>query len=171
MPEPKRAPSESSPALLRDNAGEFARLAQLASAVAVGGMAAFLWSLDQVVPEIKMTFGIGSVFAFLVAGGAAWSFWKNVIGVAEGKGAGRKSRIISNVALLCVSTVAAFGRSIWNVSTGQAGEVVQGVLIALAVLCAVGIVYWRVIKYLNADESQAVENPPPSPPRDSFRDR
>lgn len=143
---------------------DFARMAQFASALGVGAMAAFLWSIAEVVPALKFQFSTGVVVAFLLAAAATWLLWKNllpaVLGGQNPSTGNRKLWLLGTGLFLSAGTVVAFIRPLRHSMGDKAQQVVQGVLIAIAVLTFVAWMFSRVVRYLHADEEQ---NSIPSP--------
>jgi ABC-type Mn2+/Zn2+ transport system permease subunit len=163
------------PEALTPATADFARVAQIASALGVGGMAAFLWSIEEVVPALKFQFTFGVVLAFLLAAAAAWMLWKNLLpAVLGGQNASAGSRrlwLLGCGLFLSAGTVLAFVRPLRHSMGDKAQQVVQGVLIALAVLTFVAWMFSRVVRYLHADEEQNAAVPPgPGTHDDTRRD-
>jgi hypothetical protein len=60
---------------------------------------------------------------------------------------------------LATATMAPFVYALKDVTGDQAGEVAQGTAIAGMVLGALGFLFWRVTRYLNADSQRDAEHP------------
>lgn len=132
------------------------RIVKVGTALSMGLMAGFLFSLKQVHPSIELRFGLSSVAAFLVAGAAAWRFCTALARSVEKNDPGRNRFMIrwmiGFIGLSGLGTLAAFGYALKNVSSDSRRDVIEGTLIAVIVL-AVGL--WLIRKAFHFFEEQS----------------
>lgn len=124
----------------------FFRVAKVASALGMGAMAAFLFCLKEVNPTVRFEFSPGAVVAFALAAGLSWSFWNAVAGAAA-RNKPLARRFLALAALLGLGTIGAFAYALKDVPSDRASDVVEGVLIAFLFLGALGLVFWRVVRF------------------------
>jgi len=58
------------------NEKDFFRIVSISTSVALGTMAAFLYSLKDISHDATLVFTPGTVFVFVVAAAAGWWFWR-----------------------------------------------------------------------------------------------
>lgn len=130
------------------------RIVQIAVAVSLGAMAAFLWSVKAVNPSIQFEFSIGTVVAFLLGTTLAWLAWRAIVG------GGRRTKLglILFSAVLCLMTFGAFVYGMRGVAWERISDFAVGTGLAFLFLAGIGFLLWRTGKFFeNADAKQARE--------------
>ncbi|PYK98981.1 MAG: hypothetical protein DME19_10400 [Verrucomicrobia bacterium] len=141
------------------------RVIRFSSAVSLGLMAAFLFSVKQVTPDLKCEFSVGSGVAFLAGMAFSWLFWRVVFKEAKtGKTAGRRKGrawFAALSVLLSLASGGAFAFALKGVGNEKLMEILQGTVIALFALSGVGFLFWQAIRFLENDSKRATEDAPP----------
>jgi hypothetical protein len=132
---------------------DFFRVVKISTALGMGSMAAFLYSLKQVHPEIRFRFSAGTVLIFLVVAIFSWIF----CGVlAKSESADRQPRkrkrfvirwLVSFVGVTTLATLASFGYALKNVGWARRRDVIEGTLLAFAVLALGGLLIWKAFRF------------------------
>jgi len=155
-----------------NNNRDFFRVVQFSAALGIGSMAAFLYSLKQVHPSVRLELGFGTLVAFLGAAIFSWMFCGMLAkaGTAEAPGMDRGERARQGKSLkrwmvvftlVCgLGTIAAFAYSLKDVSAEARRDVVAGTGIACAVLAAGGWLIRRAVQFFEEDSAAQLEQPP-----------
>ena len=132
---------------------DFFRVVKIATALGMGGMAAFLYSLKQVHPDIRFQFTAGTILIFFAVAVFSWMF----CGVlaksesADGQPANRKRFVIrwlvSFIGITTLATAASFVYALKNVEWARRREVIEGTLLAFAVLSLGGLLVWKAFRF------------------------
>jgi hypothetical protein len=134
------------------------RVIQFSSAFGLGTMAAILYSVKQVSPVLRYEISFGTGVAFVLAIGLSWAFWRLVFGKEpelDGSLSRRRRRWFAVLALILTgATLAPFVYALKDVTNDEARQVAQGTAWALLALSALGFLFWRVIRFLNADSQR-----------------
>jgi hypothetical protein len=144
------------------------RIIKFSSAIGLGTMAAVLYSIKQVVPVLKYEITFGTGVSFLVAVALSWAFWRLVFGQgnqfrdAPTLSRSRRRWLAALSLVLTAATVVPFVWALKGVTNDQVGQVAQGSAIAVAVLGAIGFLFWRVTHFLNADTQRHAEQKTPN---------
>jgi len=134
---------------------DFFRVVKVSTALGMGVLAAFLYSLKRVHPDIVFKFTLGTVLIFLVVGAISWAFC-GVLARAESGGemAGRKRFLFRWLVwffgLTTLGTIAAFAYALKDVGTESRRDVVEGTLIAVVVLSLGGLLIWKAFHFFEA---------------------
>jgi hypothetical protein len=138
------------------NQRDLMRVVKIGTALSMGLMAGFLFSLKQVHPTIELRFGLGTVAAFLIAAVASWRFCGVIAKPDSGSKPGERRFIIrwliGFIGLSGLGTLVAFGYALRNVSSSSRWEVIEGTVIAVAVLTVGG---WFIYKAFRFFEEQS----------------
>ena len=141
------------------------RVVQASVALSVGAMSAFFFSVKQVNPTVRFEFSTLTVLGFAVAAVFSWMAWQ----VIAWAGRGRKSQLVwlsAFTTLLCLGTAAAFAYGMRNVSWERQKDFATGAALAVAVLVALGLVFWRLMRFFErASEPDQQANDTPVDPR------
>ena len=128
-------------------------------------MAALLFSVKQVTPDLRCELSAGSGIAFLVGAAFSWLFWRVVFKVdkpGEKTGAGKRRVLFAALSvLLSLATVAAFAFALKGVGNEKLREIIQGTLLAVFALSGVGFLLWRIARFLESDNKRVTEDTPP----------
>jgi len=139
------------------------RVIRFSSAVSLGVMAALLFSVKQVTPDLRCELSAGSGIAFLVGAALSWLFWRVVFKVDSKRTGPGKRRVwfAALSVLLSLATVAAFAFALKGVGNEKLREIIQGTLLAVFALAGVGFLLWRIARFLESDSKRAAEDTPP----------
>ena len=141
------------------------RVIQLTSAFSLGLMAAFLYSVKQVTPELRCELTAASGIAFVIGATFSWVFWRIVLkrddsGEEDGKTGspirrrGRHRMILALSILLSLATIAAFAFALKGIGNDKLLEIVQGTVIAVFALCGIGFLLWQTARFLEKDSKR-----------------
>jgi hypothetical protein len=136
---------------------------QFSSALSLGVLAGFLYSVKAVVPSIRFEVTVASFVAFLLAAGVSFLLWHVVfqLTAAQEQPAGGQGSIQTRRRKLWLKCLAggltaalifAFIYPLKDFSSEKAAQIAFGALVALLFLSVLGIVFWRVVRFLEADE-------------------
>lgn len=141
---------------------DFVQVVKFGTALGLGLMAAFLYSLKQVHPHIVIEFGLGTVMSFLVTAGFSWVFcgvlFKGEFDGGDSAQAAilRKRRVtrwvIFFIAVSSLATGAAFLYSLKNVSADTRREVLQGAGFAVFVLSIGGFFIHKSVRFFEEQD-------------------
>ncbi|MFM1769389.1 MAG: hypothetical protein RJA22_1918 [Verrucomicrobiota bacterium] len=140
---------------------------KISSAVGMGTLAGFLYSLKEVHPNLRIEVGFGAVLTFLLTAAASW-FFCAVMARADVESdtlAGRDEvqrrffkRLVIVFGTLCgVGTVVAFARSLKNVGAQGRMEVLIGTLLAVVVLACGGWLIHRAMRFFDEQDRLTLE--------------
>ena len=153
---------------------DFVRVVKAATALALGLMAAFLYSLKQVHPAIRLEFGLGTVLAFLITAAFSWMFCGVLFKGEFTEGDSASAAVIKRrrvtrwiIFFLVVSglaTAGAFLYSLKDVAAESRREVIEGAGFATIVLTIGGFFIHKAVRFfeeqdkVNLEESQRQES-------------
>src|SRR5439155_19173272 len=137
------------------------------SALGLGLMAAFLYSIKQVTPELQYRISVGTGVSFVAAAALSWAFWRLVFGKPNSSENGlskpRKRWFIILSAFLTVATLAPFVYTLRGVANEKMVEIVEGTALALLALGGVGFLLWKTARFLENDSKRADDSVDSSP--------
>ncbi len=152
-----------------NNERDLTRVIKCSSAVGLGLMAAFLYSVKQVTPEFKYKISVGTGVSFAAAAALSWAFWRLVFGKANRPAKGlsklRKRWFILLSVFLAVGTLAPFGYALRGIANEKVVEIVEGTGLAVLALGGVGFLLWKVARFLENDSKQAEDSSDAGPER------
>jgi hypothetical protein len=67
------------------NQRDFFRIVKIATALALGTMAAFLYSMKDLAHDASLEFSAGSVIVFVIGAAVGWFFWTVVANLSQSK--------------------------------------------------------------------------------------
>ena len=136
---------------------DFVNVVKFGTALALGLMAAFLYSLKQVHPHIVIEFGFGTVLSFLITAGFSWVFCDVLFKGEFDQGDTAQAAIVRKrrvtrwvVFFIVVSSLAMLGAflySLKNVTSDTRREVLQGGGFAVLVLSMVGFFIHKAVRF------------------------
>ena len=146
---------------------DFVQVVKFGTALGLGLMAAFLYSLKQVHPHIVIEFTLGTVLAFLITAAFSWAFCGvlfkgefNEDGTAQ-TAIVRKRRVTRWVVFFIVvsglTTGGAFLYSLKNVSADTRREVLLGGGFAVVVLSMGGYFIHKAFRFFEEQDRISVE--------------
>ena len=141
------------------------RVVQFSSAFSLGLMAAFLYSVKQVTPELRCELSVGTGMAFLAGAAFSWAFLRIAFKLDDsgagsaGRGrqfgrSGRRRLFLALSVILSLATAATFAFALRGVANDKLMEVVQGSVIAVIALSGVGFLLWQTARFLERDRQR-----------------
>lgn len=157
MSNPHSPASTPSPAPDMDGPGVesgFEKVVQVSSALAVGTMTAFLYSLKSVNPTITLSVSFGTVVSFGIGCVVSWLFWKYSL---RGLGSGDwKSIVLAAIAMTGI-VLLGFGVAMRGLGRPRVLEMIEGTVLALVFVSGLGILLIRLVRFLEASDAQALK--------------
>jgi Sec-independent protein secretion pathway component TatC len=128
------------------------RLAGAGASIAFGAMVASLFALKSSPDGFSFELNIGAVLAFLIAAPFAWYYWRMVARMAVEKAPERRKRkfVIFSIGIVIVG-VFSFLYPLKFIPAEKRQDVFIGLTLAAACITGVGVVMWKVMKFLDAD--------------------
>lgn len=134
------------------------RIAGVGASLAFGAMVASLFALKPLRDGFSFELNGATVIAFFVAAAFAWSYWRLVARMAVEKApAQRRKKFIIFSAGIIVVGVVSFLYPLKFIPTEKRFDVFVGLTLAMACLCGIGFVMWKVKRFLDADLKKAEE--------------
>ena len=139
------------------------RVIRISATLSLGLMAAFLFSIKQVTPDLKCQLSPGTGIAFVVGAVFSWVFWRVVFKtepvdpdhpVVQARRR-RGAVFVVLCVLLCLATATAFALALKGVGNEKLIEVIQGAAIALFALSGIGFLLWQSARFLDRDSKRA----------------
>ena len=142
-----------------NNDRDLTRVIKCSSALGLGLMAAFLYSIKQVTPEFQYRISVGTGVSFAAAAVLSWAFWRLVFGKPNSSENGfsklRKRWFIILSVFLTVATLAPFVYTLKGVANDKMVEIAEGTALALLALGGVGFLLWKAARFLESDSKRA----------------
>jgi hypothetical protein len=146
---------------------DFVRVVKIATALGMGVMAAFLYSLKQVHPSIRLEFTFGSAVSLVVTAVFSWIFCAVLFrGEFEESDSAlsvtiRKRRvarwIIFFVTVSGLATAGAFLYSLKDVSAESRRDVIEGTGLAALVLTLGGFLIHKAVRFFEEQDRVSTE--------------
>jgi len=147
---------------------DFVRVVKSATALSLGVMAAFLYSLKRVHPSIELEFDAGTVLAFLITATLSWLFcgvlFKGEFNEGDSAGAAalkqqRVTRwIIFFIVVSGLATAGAFLYSLKDVSSESRRDVIEGAGFAAVVLTIGGFFIHKAVRFFEEQDKISLED-------------
>jgi len=148
-----------------NNDRDLTRVIKSASALALGLMGAFLYSIKQVTPEFQYKISVGTGVSFAAAAALSWAFWRLVFGkpdsLEDGLSKPRKRWFIILSAFLTMATLAPFIFALKGVANEKMVEIAEGTALALLALGGIGFLLWKAACFLESDSKRTNDNDEP----------
>lgn len=131
--------------------GDWMGFARVGSALAFGFMAGSLQAFTRDAQGMRFDIGFGTVLAFLAGAAVGWFYWQLAMKLnADPEHASRrtKRRFVVFSVLLFLAGFASYVYRIRFVSGHGSWEVAEGVMMAFLVVGVIGLVMWRIGRYL-----------------------
>jgi hypothetical protein len=133
-------------------------IVQLSSALSLGVLAALLYSVKAVNPQIQFQPSFATAVAFALAAADSFLFW-HVVFQLTGEGANgldahnrpRKIRLGVLAASLALGLLVAFVYPLKDFSREKVSEIGLGAIIAVLFLSLLGLLFWQVVRFLERD--------------------
>jgi len=148
-----------------NNDRDLTRVIKWCSALGLGLMAAFLYSIKQVTPELQYRISFGTGVSFVVAVALSWAFWRLVFGKPNGSENSlskplKRGFIILSI-FLTVASLAPFVYMLKGVANDKKGEIAEGTALAVLVLSGVGFLLWKTARFLESDSKREDDDSKP----------
>ena len=141
-----------------NNDRDLTRVIKCSSALGLGLMAAFLYSIKQVTPEFQYKITVGTGVSFATAAALSWAFWRLVFGkldTLEGDlSRPRKRWFIILSAFLTMATLSPFIFALKGVANEKMIEIAEGTALALLALGGIGFLLWKAACFLESDSKR-----------------
>jgi drug/metabolite transporter (DMT)-like permease len=147
---------------------DFIRVVKFATALSLGVMAAFLYSLKGVHPAIRLEFTLGTLLAFLITAVFSWLFcgvlFKGEFNEGDSAAAAalKKRRvtrwILFFIVVFGLATVGAFLYSLKDVSAENRRDVIEGAGIATVVLTIGGFFIHKAVRFFEEQDKMSLED-------------
>ena len=148
-----------------NNDRDLTRVIKCSSALGLGLMAALLYSIKQVTPELQFRISVGTGVSFAAAAALSWAFWRLVFGKPNSSENGlskpRKRWFIILSVFLTVATLAPFVYTLKGVANEKMVEIAEGTALALLALGVVGFLLWKAARFLEEDSKREDEDTKP----------
>ena len=149
-----------------NNDRDLTRVIKCSSALALGLMAAFLYSIKQVTPEFHYKITVGTGVSFVAAAALSWVYWRLVFGKQNswenGFSKPRKRGLVILSVFLTVATLAPFVYTLKGVANENMVEIAEGTALALLALGGVGFLLWKTARFLESDSKRTNDHDEPS---------
>ncbi len=135
------------------------RIAGAGASLAFGAMVGTLFALKPVPDGLTFVLNAGAVISFIAAALFAWMYWRLVERMAlEKVPAPRKKKfIVFSIGLVLVGIVS-FLYPLKFIPAEKRKDVFIGLALAVGVLLGVGVVMWKVRRFLEADLKKSEED-------------
>jgi hypothetical protein len=136
---------------MMDRRSGWSQFARVGMALAFGFMAGSLEALTRDARGMRFDLSLWTVIAFLAGAAVGWFYWEMAMKMntdAEHSSARARRRFIVFSALLFVGGFASYLYRLRFVSRTSSWEVAEGVVLAFVVVAAIGVVMWRIGRYL-----------------------
>jgi hypothetical protein len=145
-----------------NNDRDLTRVIKCSSALGLGLMAAFLYSIKQVTPELHYKISVGTGVSFAAAAALSWAFWRLVFGrpdiTENGLSKPRKRWFIILSAFLTMATLSPFVFALKGVANEKMVEIAEGTALAVLALGGVGFLLWKAARFLENDSKRTTDN-------------
>jgi uncharacterized membrane protein len=141
---------------------DFVRVVKFSTALGLGLMAAFLYSIKGIHPKIQLEFTVGTAVAFLATAVFSWLFCGVLFtgefneGDSANAAAIKKRRVTRWVIFFIVvsglATAGAFLYSLKDVSAQNRRDVIQGAGIAAVVLTIGGVLIHKTVRFFEEQD-------------------
>jgi|GEM_PF-7027998 len=136
---------------------------KLASAMGMGSLAGFLYSLKEVHPNLRLEFGVGAALVALVVAIASWVFC-GVMARADVESSPTIARrrffvrwLIYFGSASTLGTLFAFGYSLRNVAASSRRDVIEGTALAVVVIAAGGFLIRKAFRFFEEQDKSALD--------------
>ena len=152
----------------------FLRFLEWTSALGLGGLGAFIFSLKQVNPVVRFEVNIWSWIVLVVSVGIGWWAIRGVLTLAEGRdnrmssaqyGRAKFMRMTLLGVILLSGIIASFYYSLGDVSSQKRFDVAVGTGTAILFIGVAMVGFWRLVRFLER-QGESEDNQDPEEPND-----
>ena len=132
----------------------WSRFARVGMALAFGFMAGSLESLTRDAQGMRFDVGVWTVLAFAAGAAVGWFYWEMAMKMntdAAHSSRRARRRFIVVTTLLFFGGFASYFYRLRVVARSSSWEVAEGVILAFVVVGAIGVVMWRIGRYLEGE--------------------
>ena len=135
------------------------RIAGLGASFAFGAMVASLFALRRVHDGFSFEWNVAAVIAFFGAGALAWCYWRMVARMAMEKTPAPRTKkfILFSIGIVVVGIVS-FLYPLKFIPAEKRQDVFIGLSLAAVCVTGVGLVMWKVKRFLDADLKKSQED-------------
>jgi len=134
------------------------RIAGIGAALAFGAMVASLFALKPVPDGFSFELNAGAVISFFLAALSVWFYWRMIARMSVEKApAQRRKKFITFSFGLVIIGVASFLYPLKFIPAEKRKDVFIGLALAAGCIAGVGLVMWKVKKFLDADLKRSEE--------------
>jgi len=136
---------------------------KISSAIGMGVLAGFLYSLKEVHPSLRIEFSAGTVLVALAAAVLSW-FFCGIMARADAEEHPNVARrrffirwLVFFGGACTAGTVFAFAWALRNVSSGGRRDVIEGTVLAVFVLAAGGFLIHKAFRFFEAQDKASLD--------------
>jgi hypothetical protein len=128
------------------------RIAGVGASLAFGAMVASLFAIKPVPDGLAFELNAGAVISFLLAAIFAWFYWRMIARMAAEKAPEQRKKkfVVFSLGLVLVGVIS-FLYPLKFIPAEKRQDVFIGLALAFACITGVGVVMWKVKKFLDAD--------------------
>ena len=147
---------------------DFFRIVTGASSLAFGSLAAMVYSVTPVAAGVRFDLDWGTPVAFVAGAAVSWFYWRLLrgLGTKDGRKPAKSRKFFICSFALLAGALLLFYYPLKFVPPGKRGEVAFGLALAMGFLSVVAFLFWKTVKFLNADtdrtENEEDDDPPSS---------
>src|SRR5215217_7731413 len=144
------------------NASTLFKIAGIGASLAFGVMVATLFALKSAPNGFAFELNVGTFVSFFAAAAFAWFYWKMVERMATEKAPQQRKKkfLVFSIGLVLVGLVS-FAYPMKFIPAEKRADVFIGLALAAACITGVGVVMWKVKRFLDADLKRSEENDEP----------
>lgn len=134
-----------------DTRSGWSRFARVGVALSFGFMAGSLQALTRDAAGMRFQLGVWTVIAFLIGATLGWLYWDMAMRMntdAEHSSPRARRRFVVFTLLLFVGAFASYLYRLRFAPSTSSGEVAQGVVMAFVVVGGLGVILWRIVRFL-----------------------
>jgi hypothetical protein len=134
------------------------RIAGIGASLAFGAMVASLFALKSANGGLAFELNAGAVVSFVAAAALAWCYWRMVARMAAEKAPEQRKKkfIVFSIGLVLVGIVS-FLYPLKFIPVEKRKDVFIGLILATCCIIGVGLVMWKVKRFLDADLKKSEE--------------
>ena len=134
------------------------RIAGIGASLAFGAMVASLFALKRANGGLAFELNVGALVSFIAAAALGWFYWRMVARMAADKAPEQRKKkfIVFSIGLVLVG-VLSFLYPLKFIPAEKRKDVFIGLMLATGCIIGVGLVMWKVKRFLDADLKKSEE--------------